>query len=213
MAEAELLPSVLDLLYLGDIAQEAWTLSFYYVTWLRQAWPVKVAVGYISYAVSDVTPAAVSSLLGAACYVTNGVHYAADMLDATVTAMPATVVTNHYLLVTMGDCVMGWAAPIIDVFTSVFQTAEPLICTLFEETFLALSTAVQLVPNPIEVRTATCGMHDGPRRHYPSRCTWATSHTNTNTHCMTEVSILMKQFLERYIRKRVLSRNYFAREV
>ena len=186
MAEAVLLPSVLDLLHLGDIVQEAWTLSFYYVTWLRQAWPVKVAVGYISYAVSDVTPAAVSSLLGAACYVTNGVHYAADMLDATVIALPATVITNHYLLVTMGDCVMGWAAQVTGVFASALETAEPLICTVFEGTFLALSSAVELVPNPIEVCTATCGMHDDPRRHYPFRCTWATSHTNT--HCiMTEV--------------------------
>jgi len=194
MAEAVLLPSVLDLLHLGDIAQEAWTLSFYYVTWLRQAWPVKVAFGYITYAVSDATPAAVSSLLGAACYVTNGVHYAADMLDATVIALPATVVTNHYLLVTMGD----WAAQITDVFASAFETAEPLICTVFEESFLALSSAAQMVPNPIEVRTAMRGMHDDPRRHYPSRCTWPTSHT----HCiMTEVNILMKPFLERYIRK------------
>ena len=147
MAEAEILPSVLDLLHLDEIFQAAWTVPLYGVTWFRHAWPLNVAFGYIGYVITDVTPYVAEILLGAAGYVATAAHRAVDVIHTLVVSLPEGVLARHDLLAPVKDLVVEFA----EVVVGALQTAKPFIYELCEETFFILAAAVELLPSPIQV--------------------------------------------------------------
>ena len=138
MAETEIIPCVL--LHMDGFLQSVVALPLCVVTWLRHAWPLTVSLGFVT---NEYLMATVDCVLRALYYVT-------DFFRTVGSYMPAGVAHNQQLILAK-DFVAGFVAQILDLFVGVFQSAEPMACTLFEEGFFALSNVVDMLPTPIEV--------------------------------------------------------------